>query len=68
MEASAKQIMIDSAEEVLQCGVPIRVDGQRIAYPEFYPADLEGKNGKKPASGARLWKLIQQRYFKPRGL
>jgi hypothetical protein len=66
--ATTKQIMIDSAEEVLQCGVPIRVDCQTTAYPEFYPADLEGKNGKKPASGAKLWKLIQEKYFKPLGL
>jgi hypothetical protein len=68
VEASAKQIMIDSAEEVLQCGVPIRVDCQTTAYPEFYPADLEGKNGKKPASGAKLWRLIMEKYFKPLGL
>jgi DNA polymerase I-like protein with 3'-5' exonuclease and polymerase domains len=68
VEASAKQIMIDSAEEVLQCGVPIRVDCQTVAYPEFYPADLEGKNGKKPASGAKLWLLIREKYFRPLGL
>jgi hypothetical protein len=68
VEASAKSIMIDSVEEVLQCGVPIRVDCQTIAYPDFYPVDLEGKNGKKPASGAKLWRLIQEKYFKPPGL
>jgi len=68
VEASTKQIMIDSAEEVLQCGVSIRVDCQTVAYPEFYPADLEGKNGKKPASGAKLWLLIMEKYFKPLGL
>jgi hypothetical protein len=68
VEAACKQIMIDSAEEVLQCGVPIRVDCQTTAYPEFYPADLEGKNGKKPASGAKLWRLIMEKYFKPLGL
>jgi hypothetical protein len=68
VEAAAKQNMIDSAEEVLQCGVPIRVDCQTTAYPDFYPADLEGKNGKKPASGAKLWLLIMERYFKPLGL
>jgi hypothetical protein len=68
VEAATKEIMIDSAEEVLQCGVPIRVDCQSVAYPEFYPADLEGKNGKKPASGAKLWRLIQEKYFGPRGL
>jgi DNA polymerase I-like protein with 3'-5' exonuclease and polymerase domains len=68
VEAETKQIMIDSAEEVLQCGVPIRVDCQIVAYPEFYPADLEGKNGKKPASGAKLWRLIMDKYFKPLGL
>jgi hypothetical protein len=44
------------------------VDCQTVAYPEFYPADLEGKNGKKPASGAKLWRLIQEKYFKPVGL
>jgi len=60
--------MINSAEEVLQCGVPIRVDCQTVAYPDFYPADLEGKNGKKPASGARLWRLIQEKYFRQCGL
>jgi len=68
IEAAAKQIMIDSAEEVLQCGVPIRVDCQRVVYPEFYPVDLEGVNGKKPASGAKLWRLIMDKYFKPLGL
>jgi hypothetical protein len=68
VEAETKQIMIDSAEEVLQCGVPIRVDCQTVAYPEFYPVDLEGKNGKKPASGAKLWLLIQDKYFGPREL
>jgi hypothetical protein len=66
--AVTKQIMIDSAEEVLQCGVPIRVDCQTTAYPEFYPADLDGKDGKKPASGAKLWRLIADKYFKPLGL
>jgi hypothetical protein len=68
VEAETKQIMIDSAEEVLQCGEPIRVDCQAMAYPEFYPADLEGKNGKKPASGAKLWLLIQEKYFRQFGL
>jgi len=68
VEAKTKQIMIDSAEEVLQCGVPIRVDCQTVAYPDFYPADLEGKNGKKPASGARLWRLTQEKYFRQCGL
>jgi DNA polymerase I-like protein with 3'-5' exonuclease and polymerase domains len=68
VEASTKEIMIDSAEEVLQCGVPIRVDCQTVAYPEFYPALLEGKNGKKPDSGAKLWLMIQQKYFRPLGL
>jgi hypothetical protein len=68
VEASTKEIMIDSAEEVLQCGVPIRVDCQTVAHPEFYPALLEGKNGKKPASGAKLWQMIQQKYFRPLGL
>jgi hypothetical protein len=68
VETSAKQLMIDSAEEVLQCGVSVRVDCQTIPYPEFYPADLEGKNGKKPASGAKLWLLIMDKYFKPLGL
>jgi DNA polymerase I len=65
---TATQIMINSAEEVLQCGVPIRVDCQVIAYPDHYPVDLEGKNGKKPASGAKLWLLIQEKYFRARGL
>jgi hypothetical protein len=68
VEAETKQIMIDSAEEVLQCGVPIRVDCQSVVYPEFYPADLEGKNGKKPVSGAKLWLLIMAKYFRPLGL
>jgi hypothetical protein len=68
VKATTKLVMIDSAEEVLQCGIPIRVDCQVTPYPEFYPADLEGKNGKKPASGAKLWKLIGEKYFKPSGL
>ena len=68
VEASAKQLMIDSAEEVLQCGVPIRVDCQTVVYPAFYLADLVGKNGRKPASGAKLWLLIQEKYFRPLGL
>jgi DNA polymerase I-like protein with 3'-5' exonuclease and polymerase domains len=65
VEAKTRAIMIASAEEVLQCGVPIRVDSLRVLHPEHFPVDLEGE---KPVSGAKLWKLIEQKYFGPLGL
>jgi hypothetical protein len=62
--ARAKQIMIDSAEEVLQCGVPMRVDDHPVLYPDHWHEDMSSPK----TSGADLWRHIETNYFAPRGI
>lgn len=62
--ARTKRIMIDAAEEVLQCGVPIRVDDHPVSYPNRWAEDMDSPK----TSGAALWRHIEQNYFGPRGI
>jgi DNA polymerase I len=59
-----KLVMADSAEEVLQCGVDMRIEESWTLYPNRFEVDLDSPK----TSGAKLWKRLQSGLFAPGGV